>query len=124
MHSSPDTPVLIQVYQNIVLIKIDKDRLLEMKDINAVSAAILKQIDMHPKISLVLDLSAVTNMSSAMLGKLVAIHKSVKTGRGRLAVCDVKPQIFELFKMTKLHKLFDIREKSEDAINYYKRKPL
>lgn len=124
MNSQPDAPILVQAYQNIVLIKIDVDRLLEMKVINAVHAAIDKQIDMHPRISLVLDMSKVTNMSSAMLGKLVALQKSIKKCKGRMAVCDVKAPILELFKVTKLHKLFDIRDKSEDAINYYKRKPI
>lgn len=119
-----DAPVLVQVYQNIVLLKIDKDRLLEANVINAVSEAVNKQIDMHPKISLVIDMSAVSNMSSAMIGKFVAMHKQVKADKGRMALCDLKPQIFELFKMTRLHKVFDIRDTSEDALKYYKRKPL
>ncbi len=120
----PDAPVLVQVYQNIVLIKIDKDRLLEMPVINAVSDAINKQIEMHPKISLVLDFASVTNMSSAMIGKFIAIHKLVKKYKGRMAIANLKPPIFELFKMTKLHKVFDIRDSAEEVINYYKRKPL
>ena len=124
MQSNQDAPVLVQVYQNIVLVRIETDRLLEMKVINATHDAINKLIDMHPKISLVLDLAKVANMSSAMLGKLVALQKAVKKCKGRMAVCSVKPQIMELFKVTKLHKLFDIRPEAEAAINYYKRKPI
>jgi anti-anti-sigma factor len=124
MQGSSEAPVIVHVYQNIFLLKIDKDRLLEMNTINAVADAINKQIEMHPKISLVLDMGSVTNMSSAMIGKFVAIHKLIKKYKGRMVICDMKPPIFELFKMTKLHKVFEIKGKSEDAINYYKRKPL
>lgn len=119
-----DAPVLIHTYQNIVLLKIEKDRLLEMAIIDALAESMMHQLDLHPRISMVVDLSSVTNMSSAMLGKFVALQKAVKKGKGRLSLTDMAPGIFELFKMTKLHKLFDIKATAEEAVNFYKRKPL
>ncbi|NRA38004.1 MAG: STAS domain-containing protein [Planctomycetes bacterium] len=119
-----DAPVLINTYQNIVLLKVDKDRLLEITVINSLAEAMMHQLDLHPRISLVVELSSVTHMSSAMLGKFVALQKAIKKGKGRLALTNMAPSIFEIFKMTKLNKLFDIKDTAEEVVNFYKRKPL
>ena len=57
----------------------------------------------------VLDFSAVKFMASAMLGKLVALQKKCQEYKAKLKLCSVAPDILEVFKITKLHKVFDIQ---------------
>jgi anti-sigma B factor antagonist len=47
-------------------------------------------------------------MSSSMLGKLVQIHKKCKEFKVKLKLSGIKKEILEVFKITKLDKLFDI----------------
>jgi hypothetical protein len=69
--------LVVQAYDNLVLARIEKDRLLDVAGIAALSEDLIKLTDRYPRISLVLDLEAVSAMSSAMLGKLVSLHKAV-----------------------------------------------
>ena len=120
----PSAHVTIQTYQNIVLAAIEKDRLTDANSINAAGDELMKILDRHPKVSLVLDLKKVAAMSSQMIGKLVALHKAVVKGKGRMAVCGSQKGILPLFKVTKLDRVFDLRSDAQEALLFYQRKPL
>jgi anti-sigma B factor antagonist len=47
-------------------------------------------------------------MSSSMLGKLVQTHKKCAEFKVKLKLCSIDPEIRQVFKITKLDKLFDI----------------
>jgi len=56
----------------------------------------------------VLDMSGVDFVDSSGLGSLVSILKSLG-GTGSLAVCDVRPNVLSLFKLTRMDKVFSIQ---------------
>jgi anti-sigma B factor antagonist len=114
----------VQAYDHIVLARIEKARLLDVRDITAVAEELTRLLDRYPRISLVLDLEAVVAMSSAALGKLVALHKAVTGFKGRLMLAGVKPSIMPLFTVTKLDKILAFAATAQEAILLYKRKPL
>lgn len=114
----------VQAYDGIVLAKVAKERLLDATAINSLGEGLTQLLDRYPKISLVLDLSEVGYLSSAVLGKLVAIHKQVKTLKGRMALAGMKPAILPLFKVTNLDKVFEIHPEAQQALIAYRKKPL
>lgn len=59
--------------------------------------------------SLLLNFSGVAFLSSSALGKLITLNKRVKAGGGQLRLCEMHPKILELFTLTGLDKLFDIK---------------
>jgi anti-sigma B factor antagonist len=113
--------VIIESYDKIVLAKITKERLLEPVVIGPLGAALLKEVDRHARIALVLDLSEVEYMASAFIGQLVALHKAVGVAKGRLALCGLKPSILPLIKVMNLDKIFVIYPEAQAAINLFKR---
>jgi anti-anti-sigma factor len=58
---------------------------------------------------LILDFQEVEFMASSMLGKLVQVNKKCKEFRVKLKLCAISPDILEVFKITKLNKVFDIQ---------------
>jgi anti-anti-sigma factor len=117
--------LIVQRYDNLVLAKVTKERLLDPASITSLSDALIAEVNrsaMRP--SIVLDLAEVGYLSSAMIGKLVAVLKAVKAVKGRMALAGVKPSIMPLFKITQLDKLFDFSEDAEQLILAYRRKPL
>ena len=56
---------------------------------------------------MIIDFAPVQFMSSSMLGKLVKIHKKCGEYKTKLKLCGVTPNIREVFKITRLDKLFD-----------------
>jgi len=116
--------LFIQAYDNIVLAKITKDRLLDAGVINDIGAVLLKMLDRYAKPSVVLDLSDVGYASSAFLGKLIALYKGVTAAKGRMTITGVKPALKPLFQATKLDKMIPMADDAEQVILAYRRKPL
>lgn len=71
--------------------------------------------DLGPAPRLVLDLAEVTGMGSRMIGQLAALYKQVKAAGGRLALCDVRPEIAEVIETCKLTTLFGMHPDEASA---------
>ena len=65
---------------------------------------------------LLLDFSSVDFLSSAALGKLITLDKKIKSHGGVLKLSNIRPEIYEVFAITKLNRLFDIRKDEADAL--------
>ena len=63
-----------------------------------------------------LDFGNVEFMSSAMLGLLGQLHRKISGAQGRLKMCSIRPEIFQVFKLTSLDKLFSIHKDAEAAL--------
>jgi anti-sigma B factor antagonist len=116
--------LMVQAYDNIVVARVMKERLLDAAVISSLGDGLGQIIDRYPRISLIIDLSEVGYLSSAVLGKLVATHKKVKECKGRTAVAGLKPAIVPMFKVTGLDKIFEIFPDPGAGVTVWKRKPL
>jgi anti-anti-sigma factor len=56
-----------------------------------------------------LDLARVRFLTSTMLGKLVALHKRVRACGGELTLLNVTGDVYQVFEVTRLHQLLDVR---------------
>jgi anti-sigma B factor antagonist len=65
---------------------------------------------------MLLDFGNVEFMSSAMLGLLGTLHRKIAAGHGRLKMCNIRPEIFQVFKLTNLDKLFSIHKDAPTAL--------
>ncbi|NOY43574.1 MAG: STAS domain-containing protein [Planctomycetes bacterium] len=74
-----------------------------------------KQLNKTEEKQVILDFSQVEFMASSMLGKLVQVSKKCKEFRVKLKLCAITPEIFEVFKITKLNKVFDIQPDEKTA---------
>ena len=71
---------------------------------------------------LLLNFRGVSFMSSAMITKLVMLNKVCKAQGVALKFCEVSPNVLEVFKITKLTKIFDIQNDEEKAIASFSKK--
>jgi len=69
---------------------------------------------------LLIDFNQVEHLSSAALGTLITINNKIRTKDGQLRLCNIDPQIFEVFVITKLDKLFQIHQDSGLATASFK----
>ena len=65
---------------------------------------------------MLLDFQAVEFMSSAMLGKLIQLHKRCKADKTRLKLCGISKNPLDVFKITRLDKLFEIHKDAPTAL--------
>jgi anti-sigma B factor antagonist len=93
---------------------IDK-KILDELVIQELGAEVLGLIEQDGHRALALDFSDVEFLSSAALGKLITLDRKMKTQQGRLSLCSIRPEILEVFQITKLNKVFDIRKDVAEA---------
>jgi anti-sigma B factor antagonist len=65
---------------------------------------------------MMLDFSAVEYLSSRALSELINLSRQVDQRGGQLALAGIHPQIYEVFKITRLNRLFRIEASVEDAM--------
>jgi anti-sigma B factor antagonist len=64
--------------------------------------------------NLVLDFSNVEFFSSAVLGLLIKVHKKICERKGHLKLSNVKPDVYKVFEITRLNKVFDISTENKN----------
>lgn len=81
-----------------------------------VSAIIERQN--NPK--LLISFENVEHLSSAALGTLITINNKVRQKGGQLRLSNIDRQIYEVFAITKLNKLFQIYDNNDKALASFK----
>ncbi len=65
---------------------------------------------------ILLDFSGVEFLSSSFLGKLITLSGKLKARDAALRLCNIQPQVLEVFLVCKLDRIFDVRKDSADAL--------
>jgi anti-sigma B factor antagonist len=104
-----------QVRDDILFIQVKDPRLVDEAVLEQLEKDILTLVDKSEEERVVIDFEPVQFMSSSMLGKLVKIHKKCKEYKTKLKLSGITPDIREVFKITRLDKLFDFEKDLESA---------
>ena len=91
-------------------------KILDEANIQELGQELFQLIEDDNRKNLLLNFSSVEFLSSAALGKLITLDKKVKANGGRLKLSNIRPEIYEVFAITKLNKLFDIKDDEADAL--------
>jgi len=102
--------ISVEYTEKATIITLADEKILEEKDIRALQESIISVVEQAERINLVLDFQNVRFLSSAVLGLLIRISKKVYERNGQLRLCNIDPKIHEIFKITRLTKVFDIYE--------------
>lgn len=95
---------------------VDK-RILDETNIQIIGSQLAGLVDDDGRRKIVLDFSHVEYLSSAALGKLITLDKKIKAVKGKLRLCGIRPEIHEVFKITRLDKIFTICDDQEKALD-------
>ena len=55
-------------------------------------------------------------MSSVMIGQLIGVKNEIWAQDGKLILCNLNPHVQEVFAITKLEGVFDIRNDEAEAL--------
>ncbi len=93
--------------------------ILDEANIQHIGEEIGALIDKGAKPKLLISFQNVDHLSSAALGTLITINNRVKTKGGQLRLADIDPQIYEVFVITKLNRLFQIHPTTDEALKSF-----
>ena len=68
---------------------------------------------------ILLNFEGVEFLSSAALNKLILMDKKVKQVGGVLRLCNLRAEIMEVFTITRLNRVFDIRKTEKEALKAF-----
>lgn len=94
--------------------------ILEEASIQQIGDEVGALIEANPSPKILLNFVNVEHLSSAALGTLITINNAVKKQGGQLRLANIDPQIYEVFVITKLNKLFQIHDDNDAAMASFK----
>ncbi|MFZ9692613.1 MAG: STAS domain-containing protein [Phycisphaerales bacterium] len=100
----------------VVQVGFAEKRIADALMIQQIGEEIGKLVDAEQKPRMLLSFRNVDFLSSAALSMLIGVNTRVKAKGGKLRLAEIKPDIYQMFKITKLHSLFEIFDTVEDAV--------
>jgi len=93
---------------DVTVVNFTDKKILDEQNIQLIGEQLFRLVDELGRRKLLLNFGNVEYLSSAALGKFITLNKKVNASGGRLILCNIDPQIYEVFEITKLNKLFHI----------------
>jgi len=101
---------------DVTVVRFVDRKILDVTNIHELGRELFQLVEEQNKKKLLLNFSAVEFLSSETLGELIKLEKKVKQHSGKLILSNIKPEIYEVFAITRLNKLFDIRDDEAQAM--------
>jgi anti-sigma B factor antagonist len=106
----------INTVGDVTVVHFRDNKIIEDLRIQELGQELIQLVEVDKQRKLVLNFSKVDFLSSAALGKLITLDRKMKNYNGSLKLCCIRPEIYEVFVITKLNRLFDIKEEEADAL--------
>lgn len=115
----PSSHLKIKRATGVSVVEFADRKILEELSIQEIGEELDQLVDSEPGIRLLLNFKNVDHLSSAALGMLITLNKRIKEQNGHLKLSDINRQIYEVFKITRLNRVFDIHETAEEALSVF-----
>jgi len=104
---------------DVTVVKFIDRRILDEQSIQVLGEQLFGLVDEVGRRKMLLNFSNVEFLSSAALGKFIKLHKKLQEVGGRLILCSIDPEIYEVFEITKLDKFFMIAKDEQAGLQAF-----
>jgi anti-sigma B factor antagonist len=102
--------------EEVTVVRFVDRKILDAVNIQQLGDELFDLFEKQGRKNLLLSFANVEFLSSAALNKLIVLDRKVKAGGGKLKLSNLKPEIHEVFLLTRLNQLFEIKESEADAL--------
>ena len=103
----------------ITRVEFIEQNILDEENIQQIGEALGSLVDAQDTPRVLISFRDVTHLSSAALGALITVSNRVKSKDGELHLSDIDPKILEVFKITRLDRLFEIHETTAEGLSAF-----
>jgi anti-sigma B factor antagonist len=107
--------IAVEYDKNATIVTLTDERILDEREVQALANSLMPLVEEADAINLVIDFGNVKFLTSAALGLLIRVSKKVYESGGQLKLCSINPMIFEIFRITRLDRVFDIYADRSEA---------
>ena len=100
----------------VTVVRFVDTRILDATSIEELGDELFALIEEENRNQLLINFAEVEFLSSAALNKLIILDKKVKSNDGKLVLSDLRPEINEVFAITRLDQLFTIADSEQNAL--------
>lgn len=117
----PSSHVKIKKTGDVSVVQFADRKILEELSIHEIGEELRALSESEPKIKMLLDFSNVDHLASAALGMLITLHKNVQSRNGALKLANINRQIFQVFRITRLDRMFEIHPSADEALEAFQK---
>ena len=118
--TAQDSRLTVEQIDDVTRVEFLDRNILEEANIQQIGDEVGTLIDSSSNPKILIDFKNVEHLSSAALGTLITINNKIRNKGGQLRLSNIDSQIYEVFVITKLNKLFQIHDSNEKAIESFK----
>lgn len=105
---------------DVTVVRFIDKKILDEQNIQVIGDQLFELVDDEGRKKLLLDFSNVEYLSSQALGKLITLNKKIRQVSGQLRLCNIKQEIYVVFEITSLNKVFPIYDDEEKALEAFR----
>ena len=113
--------IAIKNQGSISVLELLDEEILDESTISDISESLFSILEEQSTEHMILSFIRVKHLSSMALGMLIRLNKKVEEGGGLFKLCDIKPSLYEIFRITKLDKLLAIYDTCDQALESFGR---
>ena len=112
--------LISHVQQGVTIVHFSDAKVIDQRNINLIGAELTEMVEKSGARKMLVNLENVQYLSSAVLGKLISLHKALRMQKGVLKLCSIGAPIFEVFEITRLDRVFDIYKSEDEALTAFR----
>ena len=90
--------------------------MLAEESIQALGQQLFRLVEEAGRRKLLVSFKDVDYLASAVLGKLITLHRKLQAAGGRLILCNIGREIHDVFEITRMDQFFTIGEDEADGL--------
>jgi anti-sigma B factor antagonist len=108
-----------QEIEDVLVVYFTDAKILDETRIAQIGQELMTAVGSASQKKMLVNFQGVQFMSSAMIGKLVLLSKKCKTDEVTLKLCCIQANVMEVFKITRLNKVFEIHDTEDKAVKSF-----
>jgi anti-sigma B factor antagonist len=104
---------------DVVIVRFGDHRILDERAIDLLGDELYAVADQKDCVKLLINFASVERLSTVMLGKLVMLNRKMEHKAGKMKLCEIDPEIRDVFATTKLDRILNIEESEADALRSF-----
>ena len=111
--------ITVSAIADLALVRFLDRKIVDPTNIEEVGDEMFTLLEKENFKNIILNFEGVEFLGSAALNKLIMLDKKVKAAGGKLRLCALRAEILEVFTITKLTRVFDIKKTEPDALKAF-----
>ena len=107
--------LIVSFQDDVLVVEFADPRIVDDVAIAQISYQLNSLLEQRPGVRILVDFGGVQQMSSSALGFLVSFAKKLEAAGGQLKLCNIDPQVYQAFVITRLHRVFEVHDSSHAA---------